>query len=101
MERIYFPSFDGEEISLLLARPDAAEARSCVVFLHGGAWRFGLADSYTRHVEYAVSRGTVGVSVEYRLAGHGGAHRAPLHRRLRGRRALSAGERGGAGHPAG
>ena len=37
MERIYFPSFDGEEISLLLARPDAAEARSCVVFLHGGA----------------------------------------------------------------
>lgn len=71
MERIYFPSFDGEEISLLLARPDAAEARSCVVFLHGGAWRFGLADSYTRHVEYAVSRGAVGVSVEYRLATEG------------------------------
>lgn len=71
MERIYFPSFDGEEISLLLARPEAAEARPCVVFLHGGAWRFGLADSYTRHVEYAVSRGAVGVSVEYRVATEG------------------------------
>lgn len=71
MERIYFPSFDGEEISLLLARPEAAEARPCVVLLHGGAWRFGLADSYTRHVEYAVSRGAVGVSVEYRLAMEG------------------------------
>ena len=71
MERIYFPSFDGEEISLLLPRPEAAEARPCVVFLHGGAWRFGLADSYTRHVEYAVSRGAVGVSVEYRLATEG------------------------------
>ena len=59
MERIYFPSFDGEEISLLLARPEAAEARPCVVFLHGGAWRFGLADSYARHAEYAVSRGAV------------------------------------------
>ena len=41
------------------------------MFLHGGAWRFGLADSYTRHVEYAVSRGAVGVSVEYRLATEG------------------------------
>lgn len=59
MDRIYFPSFDGEQISLLLARPAGGEARPCVVFLHGGAWRFGLADSYARHAEYAVSRGAV------------------------------------------
>ena len=46
MKRIYFPSFDGEEISLLLPRPEAAEARPCVVFLHGGAcasgWRIPI-----------------------------------------------------------
>ena len=71
MDRIYFPSFDGEQISLLLARPAGGEARPCVVFLHGGAWRFGLADSYARHAEYDVSRGAVGVSVEYRLATEG------------------------------
>ena len=46
MERNFFPSFDGKQISLLLERPAGAEARLCVVFLHGGAWRFGLADSY-------------------------------------------------------
>ena len=71
MERIFSPSFDGKQISLLLERPAGAEARPCVVFLHGGAWRFGLADSYMKHVKYAVSRGTVGVSVEYRLATEG------------------------------
>ena len=71
MERIFFPFFDGKQISLLLERPAGAEARPCVVFLHGGAWRFGLADSYARHAEYAVSRGAVGVSVEYRLATEG------------------------------
>ena len=71
MERIFFPSFDGETISLLWTRPAIDEARPCVVFLHGGAWRFGLADSYARHAEYVASRGAVGVSVEYRLATEG------------------------------
>jgi len=71
MERLYFPSFDGAQISLLLERPENAGPRPCVVFLHGGAWRFGLADSYSKHMRYAVSRGAVGVSVEYRLATEG------------------------------
>ena len=73
MERIFFPFFVGKQISILLERPAGAEARPCVVFLHGGAWRFGLADSYMKHVKYAVSRGAVGVSVEYRLATEGRA----------------------------
>lgn len=75
MERIFFSAFDGAQISFLLERPDAIEPRPCVVFLHGGAWRFGQADAFARHMRYAAARGALSVSVEYRLAVQGGGVR--------------------------
>ena len=60
---------------MLVERPDAAAPRPCVVFLHGGAWRFGQADAFVRHMRYVAAHGALGVSVEYRLAVQGGGVR--------------------------
>ena len=75
MERLSFPSLDGGTISMLMERPAGTAPRPCVVFLHGGAWRFGKAEDYTRHMRYIAARGAVSASVEYRLTTQGGGVR--------------------------
>ena len=67
MERIHFPSYDRQNISMLIERTASTAPAPCVVFIHGGAWRFGQADRYVKHLTYAARRGAVAVSIEYRL----------------------------------
>ena len=50
---------------------DAApgDARTAVVWIHGGGWRGGNPDMFFPHCRYYALRGAVAISVQYRLAG--------------------------------
>ncbi|WP_171628608.1 alpha/beta hydrolase [Paenibacillus plantarum] len=69
-ETIVYKEAAGYQLRLLVCRPDewsAADARSAVVWIHGGGWRGGRPEMLLRHCRLFAARGAVTFSVEYRL----------------------------------
>lgn len=66
-ERI--PSFDGEEIELLIMEPRHVSTDCCLVYYHGGGFFFGAAVSHYQNAKaYALRTPCRVVFVQYRLA---------------------------------
>jgi acetyl esterase len=47
---------------------NAADRRTVIVFIHGGAWVAGDSKAFYPHARYFADRGAVSISVNYRLA---------------------------------
>jgi acetyl esterase/lipase len=88
MERnITYATINGERLQLDIAYPKADGKYPLVVFIHGGAWKFGdrselsrpiqdpeVASNGMSTIENLASRGFVGATISYRLAPKGKFH---------------------------
>src|SRR3954452_5291881 len=63
----------GTDLKLYVFRPSGTVTRHPgYIWIHGGGWTAGDAQSGFPHAAYAASRGMVGISVEYRRVRPGG-----------------------------
>lgn len=76
---IVYKKIGDRALHLYVDWPDgwrAGDKRPAFVFLHGGGWVSGNAETARAQTRYFAQRGLVGISVEYRLLAHG-SHDSP------------------------
>ena len=67
-----YKTIAGQTLSLQVFQPATnATAKPAVVFIHGGGWKQGKPDLFFPHCEWLAARGSVGITVSYRLLDHG------------------------------
>lgn len=73
-ERVYKKTPQGELKIYIFAPPGLkpGERRPAAMWIHGGGWTGGTADSFFPLARYFAARGAVGFSIEYRLVKAGG-----------------------------
>ncbi|GHC65857.1 alpha/beta hydrolase [Roseibacillus persicicus] len=67
---VYFESPQGQLIAHFFLPPDhnpEAAHLTCVLFFHGGLWDTSMPTQFVPHCHHFASRGTVAVTVEYRV----------------------------------
>jgi acetyl esterase len=69
-DTIFYKKAGNKKLRLLIMQPkrnNALQKCPAMVWIHGGAWVAGSPEGYIPHLRYSVSRGAVGISVQYRL----------------------------------
>ncbi|CAN5916398.1 alpha/beta hydrolase [soil metagenome] len=74
-ERQVYKTVGDTKLELWIYKPvdwKAADKRSAIVFYHGGGWRGGSPEAFSRQCEKLAKRGMVAMSVQYRLTSQQG-----------------------------
>jgi acetyl esterase len=69
-EKLAYKEVAGDKLELWVWKPTgwkASDKRSAIIFYHGGGWRGGGPNAFSRQSEKLAARGMVAVSVRYRL----------------------------------
>jgi acetyl esterase/lipase len=70
IENIVYGTGGGRDLHLDLYLPDNDKPlRPGIVFVHGGGWRSGDKNRFSRQAAHMASKGFVGACIEYRLSG--------------------------------
>ncbi|MEZ5399477.1 MAG: alpha/beta hydrolase [Bryobacteraceae bacterium] len=66
---LVYARYGSREMHLDLYLPASGTSRPAVVYIHGGGWRNGSKNAFSRQAAHMAGRGFVGASIEYRLSG--------------------------------
>ena len=69
-ETVVYKTVGDERLSLLVMKPEGVPPGNkspVMVWIHGGGWTGGNPQMFVPHMRYAVARGAVAISVQYRL----------------------------------
>ena len=74
-EKRIYKEIDGKKLEIWIWKPanwSAGDKRNAVVFYHGGGWRGGSPNAFSRQSAKLAERGMVAMSVQYRLTSQEG-----------------------------
>lgn len=69
-ERLVYKTVNGENLVIMLVKPpdwNADDTQPAILWIHGGGWKSGNADTFLPHCRYFAAIGCVCFSVQYRL----------------------------------
>ncbi|MFP5039910.1 alpha/beta hydrolase [Parasediminibacterium sp. JCM 36343] len=76
MQELVYKQTKDTTLKIYYTKPAGAKPGKkypAVVWIHGGGWTAGTAETFFPHAKYFAFRGTVGISIEYRLVKYGGS----------------------------